>query len=220
MAWSDFTAGLFTSGQILTAAQMNTYVRDNLYAGGPIYTTLAALQAAIPSPFEGQRAYLTSPAATTVTATGTTQVIPGGVTVVYNGSAWVCTTEVGAMSSTSGTTTSGTYVTTLTGDGTALSVSAITGTTAYLSMFARFAVSTASTPNIAVSVSGATTISAASTPYDVILGQLNAGVATPMGFVYPVSGLTAGLNTFTLNYLTNAGTVTFAKRSLTVKGIA
>jgi hypothetical protein len=30
MAFSPFTAGLFTAGQILTAAQMNTYIRDNI----------------------------------------------------------------------------------------------------------------------------------------------------------------------------------------------
>jgi hypothetical protein len=30
MAWTPFAAGIFTAGQILTAAQMNTYVRDNL----------------------------------------------------------------------------------------------------------------------------------------------------------------------------------------------
>jgi len=217
MAWT--APPTYVAGAILTAAQMNA-ISANLYAGGPIYDTLASLQTAIPSPFEGQRAYLTNPAATTVTATGTTQVIPGGVTVVYNGAAWVCTTEVGAMSSTSGTTTSATYVTTLTGDGTALSVSAITGTTAYLSISARLSVSTTSTPFVAVSVSGATTISAASSAYDIGIGQVTAGIATPIAFVYPVSGLTAGLNTFTLNYLTNAGTVTFAKRSLIVKGIA
>ena len=30
MAWNSFPAGLFTAGAILTAAQMNTYMRDNL----------------------------------------------------------------------------------------------------------------------------------------------------------------------------------------------
>ena len=217
MAWT--APPTYVAGAVLTAAQMNA-ISANLFAGGPVYTTLAALQADIPSPFEGQRAYLTSPAATTVTATGTTQVIPGGVTVVYNGSAWVCTTEVGAMSSTSGTTTSGTYVTTLTGDGTALSVSAITGGTALLSISARLSVSTTSTPQVTVSVSGATTILAANSAYDISVGQVTAGLSTPISCVYPVSGLNVGLNNFTLNYLTNAGTVTFGKRSLTVKGIA
>jgi hypothetical protein len=38
MAWSNFPAGLFTSGAILTAAQMNTYVRDNLKAIGDAWT--------------------------------------------------------------------------------------------------------------------------------------------------------------------------------------
>ena len=30
MAWNSFPAGLFTAGAILTAAEMNTYMRDNL----------------------------------------------------------------------------------------------------------------------------------------------------------------------------------------------
>lgn len=37
MAWTNFAAGIFTAGQILTAAQMNTYVRDNITAGGPCF---------------------------------------------------------------------------------------------------------------------------------------------------------------------------------------
>lgn len=73
MAWSSFTAGLFTAGQVLTAAQTNTYVRDNLMAGGPIYATTAARDVAIPTPFAGQRAF--------VTATN--------VNYQYNGTAWV-----------------------------------------------------------------------------------------------------------------------------------
>ena len=45
MAWSAFTAGLFTSGQILTAAQMNTFVRDNLLAGGPAFCKVSRVAA-------------------------------------------------------------------------------------------------------------------------------------------------------------------------------
>ena len=73
MAWSSFTAGLFTAGQVLTAAQMNTYVRDNLMAGGPIYATTAARDVAIPTPYAGQRALIS----------GT------NVNYQYNGTAWV-----------------------------------------------------------------------------------------------------------------------------------
>ena len=38
MAWTTFPAGLFTAGQILTAAQLNTYVRDNLNTIGDAWT--------------------------------------------------------------------------------------------------------------------------------------------------------------------------------------
>ena len=79
MAWTSFTAGLFTAGQILTAAQMNTFVRDNLMAGGPIYATTVARDAAITAPFAGQRAFIS----------GT------NVNTQYNGTAWVEVAPIG-----------------------------------------------------------------------------------------------------------------------------
>ena len=80
MAWTSFTAGLFTAGQILTAAQMNTFVRDNLMAGGPIYATTVARDAAIPAPFAGQQAFIT----------GTK------IAYQYTGTAWVEIENIGA----------------------------------------------------------------------------------------------------------------------------
>jgi hypothetical protein len=71
MAWT--APSTFVAGAILTAAQMNSNVRDNSLAGGPIYATTAARDAAIPTPFAGQRAF--------VTATN--------VNYQYNGTAWV-----------------------------------------------------------------------------------------------------------------------------------
>ena len=79
MAFSPFTAGLFTAGQILTAAQMNTYIRDNIMAGGPIYATTAARNTDIPSPFVGQRAFITA----------------NNVNTQYNGTAWVEVAPIG-----------------------------------------------------------------------------------------------------------------------------
>ena len=79
MAFSPFTAGLFTAGQILTAAQMNTYIRDNIMAGGPIYATTAARNTDIPSPFVGQRAFITAT----------------NVNTQYNGTAWVEVAPIG-----------------------------------------------------------------------------------------------------------------------------
>ena len=58
MAWTAPKTD-FVSGNVLTAAQMNA-IGENLVAGGPIYTTEAARDAAITSPFEGQQAYITA----------------------------------------------------------------------------------------------------------------------------------------------------------------
>ena len=71
MAWT--APSTFVAGAILTAAQLNTNVRDNTLAGGPIYATTAARDAAIPTPFAGQRAFVS----------GT------NVNYQYNGTAWV-----------------------------------------------------------------------------------------------------------------------------------
>ena len=87
MAWTD--PSTYVAGAILTAASLNTNVRDNSLAGGPIYASTAARDAAIPSPFAGQRAF--------VTATN--------VAYQYSGTAWVETITLGAWT---------TYVPTLT----------------------------------------------------------------------------------------------------------
>ena len=89
MAWT--APNTFVAGAILTAAQMNTDVRDNSLAGGPIYATTVARDAAIPSPFAGQRAF--------VTATN--------VSYQYSGTAWVETANIGTWTSWTPTLSSG-----------------------------------------------------------------------------------------------------------------
>ena len=71
MAWT--APATWLAGSTLTAAQLNEQVRDNSLAGGPIYATTAARDAAIPAPFVGQRAFVS----------GT------NVNYQYNGTAWV-----------------------------------------------------------------------------------------------------------------------------------
>lgn len=218
MAWTA-PVNTFASGNVLTAAQMNA-IGDNLWAGGPVYDTLASLQAAITSPFEGQRAYLYNPAATSVTATGASTFIPTGINVVYNGAAWVSTTEVSAGSNTSATTASTSYVTTLTSDGTAISVTLLTGTTVWIAYSAIGYNNTAAQSVYAsISVSGATTIAAADSNSS---GATSAGTnyGINMNRMMVLGGLTAGANTITLNYKVNGGTGTFLNRNLTAKGIA
>lgn len=218
MAWSDFTAGLFTSGQILTAAQMNTYVRDNLMAGGPIYATEAARNAAIPSPFEGQRAYITG--STVAAATGANTAVPTGINTIYNGTSWVCTTEVGAYTDTTGTTSSISYTPTLSGGGTNPSVTLTTGTTA-LVMFSMLATINASphTVSAGVAVSGATTLGVTTTAASAAIP--GAAYAYVLSHTVILTGLTAGTNTFTLNYTVsnNAVVASFSNRHIVVKGV-
>jgi len=214
-----------TTLQTYTSAAHNIIVNDiidhearlNSYAG--VYTNEAARDAAITSPTEGMSVYLTAP--TVPTATGAITAIPTGVTTIYNGSVWVCVTPVAAKSNTGASTTSTSYVTTLTGDATALSVTLVTGTTAYISMHGNFSnnTSTAST-YISYSVSGATTIAASDTNGQRF--QVSDSYNKPIIRVGIVTGLTAGTNTFTFAYRcsTSAATSYFDSRDIVVAGIS
>lgn len=215
MAFSPFTAGLFTAGQILTAAQMNTYIRDNIMAGGPVYATEAARNADIPSPFEGQRAYITG--STETTTAGLITAIPAGVQTIYNGTGWVTVTAVNAQTVTSGTTTSAAF-STLTGGGTNPYVELRTGTTALISLYCYRSNTGANANYFSFNVTGATTISAGT-------GTTAAfnSVSTVTGVVGQhgvITGLTNGVNRFTLAYACAAGTGSFQDRMITVQGIA
>jgi hypothetical protein len=159
--------------------------------------------------------YLTSP--TVPAATGAVTALPSGIKTIYNGSVWVCVTEIGASSEVSGTTTSTSYVTTLTGDGTAISVTLVTGTTALISITHTGNVNTNTQTYIGFAVSGATTISASD--YNGVMQGLNA-INITTGTSYVFTGLTAGTNTFTMSYKTQGGTQTSIRRRLVVKGIA
>lgn len=219
MAFSPFTAGLFTAGQVLTAAQMDTYIRDNIMAGGPVYATEAARNADITSPFEGQRAYITGP--TVAAPTGATfATLPSGICTIYNGSVWVCTTQIAGVTNTQGTTTSTSFTPTLTSGGTNVSVTIVTGTTALVTQTAALANSvTGAGAYMGVAVSGATTLAASTES-----ALYNGGTAAQYFLASAtaiITGLTAGTNTFTLQYkVGGSGTATFLSRQLIVQGIA
>ena len=71
-----------------------------------------------------------------------------------------------------------------------------------------------------VAVSGATTIAAGTVAGQGLLWQTSmTGLAQIQTATFIVSGLTAGNNTFTLNYANN-NTSTYASRRLIVKGIS
>lgn len=210
-----------STGDVLTASTFNQVIRENQKFGMATFTTEAARDAAITSPEEGMRAYLTAPASTTVTATGATTAVPSGITTVYNGSAWVCVTPVGALSNTTGTVaSSASFASTLTGDTTAISVTLRTGTTAMLFATHRVANSSIGTVSTSISVSGDTTITAASSTFASLFATANANYQFMLPYVFMATGLNAGINTFTLNYKTDAGTLTLYQRCLTVVGVA
>ena len=220
MAWTTPTN--VATGDVLTASRYNNEVVGNALAGGPIFAAYTDLVAAIPTPYEGQRAYLTAPLAATVTAAGDTTYVPTGISLIHNGSGWVCVTEVGAFTAAGGTYASGTYGPTLSGSpGTNPAVTTITGATALVTITASVSISTTMTVGIDVAISGATTRLAGTTAGQNlnVPKSSDAGLAITYNHSFIVSGLTAGVNVFTLNYNSN-NTGTITNRRLTVKGIA
>ena len=217
MAWT--APSTWVAGAILTAAQLNTQLRDNILCGGPIYATEALRDAAIPSPFEGQRAYITGP--TIPAATGASTSVPTGVTTIYNGSVWVCTTPVAATTDTSGTNTSTSYTATLTSGGTNPSVTLVTGTTALVHLTSIiYNATTTAYSYVSVAVSGATTL-AASDANAIQYSPVNTIAADQqMSRSILLTGLTAGTNTFTIQYKVSAGTGNHSRRTIVVQGIA
>ena len=214
MAWT--TPGTAVAGDVLTAAFWNEQVRDNMLMGNPVFADEAARDAAIPSPVEGQRCYLTAP--TVPAAAGATTFVPTGAQTIYNGSVWVCVTPVSAYNGTQAQTTSTSYTASLTGDsGANPSVTLVTGTTALVSIRSRVVQSGAgSNVFCSFAVSGAGTVAASDS------NALFQQGTTDMryGHTLVVSGLTAGTNTFTMQYKVSANTGSYGFRQITVQGIA
>lgn len=222
MAWTDPVRYPNSAEIADNEAFLNTNVIDNLVylkanaAPFSVFTNEAARDAAITSPTEGMIAYLT--ASTVAAATGQTTAVPTGIQTIYNGSVWVCVTPVGAGSNTNATTTSTSFVTTLTGDATAISATLVTGTTVRIDLTIR-GVNNNNYIYGEPSVSGATTI-AASDADCLIHYWFGTAAGITFSKSYILTGLTAGTNTFTFNYKTNAGTASFESRNLIVTGIA
>ena len=202
------------TGDVLTASRYNAEVVANTLAGGPIYATEALRNAAIPTPFEGQRAYITGSTETTATgATSGTGMVPTGIQTIYNGAGWVTVTPVGAASDGASAAVSTPY-TTLLVSSIATSVTLRTGTSALVS-FAGRNLATANYYSLNVAVTSSPTVAAQTQGTIITNGYLGS-----FGKTNIYTGLTAGLNTFTLQALANAGTITYDYLSLAVKGIA
>ena len=217
------TPGTVAAGDVATAAAWNVITNDVIQIGGlaqGVFTNEAARDAAITSPTEGMIAYLTAP--TVPAATGTTTLLPTGIRTVYNGSVWVCVTPIGAVTPAQGATTSLSYTATLSGTaGTNPSVTLVTGTTAAISIKAFAAPSAVNIYSlVSVAVSGAGTV-AASDDWSAYQYTSAANEGVTNSTTTMIYGLTAGTNTFTMQYkIGSAASVNFSARSLMAYGIA
>lgn len=219
MAWTNPTTR--SAGDAILASDQNIWV-NNFRMGQPVFTNEAARDAALTSPEEGMTAYLT--ASTETTAAGAGTAIPTGITTVYNGSAWVCITPVGAWTDTVGTTISLAYGT-LTGGGTNPSVTLRTGAQALVQFSMNSSLSAGPHQTAAgIAVSGATTRSVGGTnnnSYALYSGAA-ANYNGQNNGCFTFTDLTPGVNTFTLNYATSNASVTasFFTRRIIAQGIA
>jgi hypothetical protein len=82
-----------------------------------------------------------------------------------------------------------------------------------------FAVSGATTLNPSGSL-GAAALSLAATPFSGYVTTTTANIYYELSKTLIITGLTAGTNTFTMQYLTDNNTDTFGNRSIWVEGIA
>jgi hypothetical protein len=195
----------YTSGQILTAASMTALQFQAVMT----FTNEAARDAAITAPTEGMFAYLTAPTVPTSTT---------GALTAYTGSSWACLTPQGAVVNTLESTSSTSY-TALATAGPAVTL--VTGTKALVTITATIdSASTAGNTQVyaAFAVSGATTI--ASNDDQALDHRIGGSFATLSG-TYLVSGLTAGTNTFTMQYKTgNASDAgRYQRRNIVVVGV-
>lgn len=136
--------------------------------------------------------------------------------LVHNGTGWVCITPQSATVATAQNAGSfGSYVD-LTTSGP--SVTLDTGTTALVTLESAFNSTGNVTVNLGVAVSGATTLAASDAngygPITIVALANGGGSRT-----FLLTGLTAGSNTFKMQYKASAGTTAFLRRDITVVGI-
>ena len=217
MAYTDLTA--VTSGSLITSAGYNQLIA-NAEMACPTFADETARDAAITAPEEGMICCISAPGAGQVTATGTVAMIPGCAYYYHNGTVWVHTLQFpAAYSNTSVTTTSAAYSSAVTGDATVLSVTLRTGSRVRVNIAAQCSHSAAAgVVYLGWSVSGATTVAASDNfaAYSTCAG-INYQMALAGSINY--SGLTNGVNTFTLSYKTSGATATFTRRSISVDAL-
>ena len=193
---------LFAASEVLTAANMNI----SAGTGVPVFSNSTTRDAGFGGAnekvlAEGQLCYLSST----------------NVVQYYDGAAWAnlgATAPTTAFTSGQQTTTSTSYV----GLTTATAVTVTTGTTAIVVIQANLTTGTANSAAIgSFAISGATT-QASADAYAIINSTSSAVLYLPtMTLLYYQTGLTAGSNTFTMQYkLGAAGTLYGSDRRITV----
>lgn len=193
---------LFASGEVLTSANMNI----SAGTGVPVFATTVTRDAGFGGAgekvlAEGQLCYLSD----------------SNVVQYYTGAAWAnlgATAPTTAFTSGQQTTTSTSYV----GLTTATAVTVTTGTTAIVVIQANLTTGTANSSALgSFAISGATT-QASSDSNAIILSTSSSVLFLPtMTLLYYQTGLTAGSNTFTMQYkLGSAGTLYASDRRITV----
>ena len=193
----------YVSGEVLTAADLNV-----TNSGIPVFADSTARDASFGGTgekvlAEGQFAYLEDVNAFQV----------------YDGASWVAAVAVSALDSNYVQTFQNTASTTYVGLATASSVTLTTGTKAIVIVDSQSSNATVGA-NVYMSfaISGATT-TAASDDYSSAYRVQTSSYALRQTAVYPVV-LTAGSNTFTTQFRTDAGTAQFGRRTITVLAYA
>jgi len=178
-----------------------------------VFTTEAARDAAITSPTEGMRAYITAPTIPATTGSGTGN-LPTGIQTIYNGSVWVCITPVG-LGSTNNHTVTASSPTNFLSSSAPLTITLVTGTTALISIKGRGTYSNGAYVFVGLK---STTVNLSD---GVTVQFLATSTAGPINGTYLMTSLTAGTNTFTLQGWTHNGTtISMDAIYLTVQGVA
>jgi len=210
---TKITGNTLVAGSLSIEGDLVVGPDKTLITATSVFTNEAARDSAIGSPTEGMIVYLTAP--TVPAATGATNAVPTGIQTIYNGTVWVCVTSLGAFSNTSANSSSASYVTTLSSDSTAVSVSLVTGTTARIDMTATVVNGTANPSRLSVQLNAV-----GATDANGVLVSVPASTYVGLGRSYIITGLTAGTNKFTLAYKCGGGLNNWITRNLIVTGVA
>jgi hypothetical protein len=195
---------VFTSGQVLNASSMNTAVNQQTLLYYASYAALTAALTGATSPVAGVHAYLLDEQAI----------------VVYNGTNWIQITPEAAAVQTANESFTGTNYTTNQPATAGPAISIRTGTSALITVSSNLQTNGTTQGYHSFAVSGATTL-AASDNYAMRIDNSAGGVNQTQGVSKTIfiTGLTAGLNTFTSVYRVTAGTGGVAYRYISGTGL-